>query len=199
MANAGGSTPDRAPDQNDRAARLGQEPLVIWFTGLSGAGKTTLAGRLERELLDRGHHAFVLDGDRLRSGLNSDLGFSAADRDENMRRVAETARLFFDAGLIVITACISPLRAHRDAARSLIPPGRFVEVALDTPLAVCERRDVKGLYRRARAGLIPDFTGIDAPYEVPAAPEMRLPAGSRPPDACVRLLLDYLRGRGLVR
>lgn len=157
-----------------RERLLGQRPLTVWLTGLSGAGKSTLAIALERVLVDAGRAVYVLDGDNVRHGLNSDLGFSPKDRQENIRRVSEVARLMNDAGLIVITAFISPYRDDRRMARKIIGSERFLEVYLSTPLAVCEARDPKGLYQRARRGEVPDFTGINAPYEAPDAPELVL-------------------------
>jgi adenylyl-sulfate kinase len=152
--------------------------MVFWLTGLSGAGKSTISTRLCALLEARGHRAVVLDGDALRHGLNKDLGFSDADRRENIRRVAEVARLMADAGLIVVVALISPFRADRDAARALFPAGKFAEVFVDTPLHVAEARDPKGLYRRARAGEIPAFTGIDSPYEAPLKAELVIDTAS---------------------
>jgi bifunctional enzyme CysN/CysC len=155
-----------------RAARLGQRPVVLWFTGLSGAGKSTIANLVEKKLHAMGRHSYLLDGDNLRHGLNKDLGFTEADRVENIRRVAEVARLMIDAGLIVLTAFISPFRAERDMARSLVGTDEFLEIYVDTPLAVAETRDVKGLYRKARRGELSNFTGIDSPYEAPESPEL---------------------------
>lgn len=179
-------------DRGQRASIKRQEPCVIWFTGLSGAGKSTLAEALEHNLLAAGRHTYLLDGDCLRQGLNRDLGFSEDDRQENIRRAGEVAALMVDAGLIVIAAFISPFRSDRDAVRALIP-GRFIEVFVDTPLSVCEQRDPKGLYRRARAGLIPDFTGIDSPFEAPLAAELRVDTSRCAVEAAVRQILDYLR------
>lgn len=158
---------------DERVARLGQQPKTIWLTGLSGSGKSTIAYGLERRLLDAGRIAYVLDGDNIRHGLSSNLGFSASDRTENIRRVSEVAALMNDAGLIVITAFISPLRSDRAMARTIIGR-RFIEVHVAAPLSVCEARDPKGLYKRARRGEIPDFTGISAPYEAPDAPDVPL-------------------------
>jgi len=155
-----------------RAQRLGQRPVVLWFTGLSGAGKSTIANLVEKKLHAMGRHCYLLDGDNLRHGLNKDLGFTEADRVENIRRVAEIARLMVDAGLIVLTAFISPFRAERDMARSLVGDSEFIEIFVDTPLAVAETRDVKGLYRKARRGELSNFTGIDSPYEAPESPEL---------------------------
>ena len=182
----------------ERAALLGQQPLVLWFTGLSGAGKSALSDALSRRLHDAGRLCYVLDGDNLRHGLNGDLGFSAADRRENVRRMAQVAALMYDAGLIALAACISPFQSERDFARSLVPAGRFVEVFVDTPLAVCEQRDTKGLYQRARRGEISDFTGIDSPYEPPLRPEIVINTAGRTVDDCGLELLDYLRRRGLL-
>ncbi len=152
-----------------RAALKHQRPCVLWFTGLSGAGKSTIANTLEKRLHALGRHTYMLDGDNIRHGLNKDLGFTDADRVENIRRVAETARLFVDAGLIVMVSFISPFRSERRMARDLFGDGEFIEVFVDTPLALCELRDPKGLYRKARAGLIRNFTGIDSAYEPPGA------------------------------
>ncbi len=181
----------------DKAARArikGQTPRVVWFTGLSGAGKSTIANLVEKRLLASGHHTFLLDGDNVRHGLNRDLGFTDEDRVENIRRVAEVARLMTEAGLIVLVSFISPFRAERRMARERFEPGEFVEVFVDAPLAVAEARDVKGLYRKARAGLIPNFTGIDSPYEPPEAPEVHLHADSG--DAG-QLAAQVLRALGL--
>jgi len=157
-----------------RAANLGHGSRTVWFTGLSGSGKSTLAFAVEQALIERGVAAYVLDGDNIRFGLNRDLGFAPQDRTENIRRIGEVCRLFQDAGLIVLTAFVSPYTADRDAVRALHPEGGFVEVFVDTPLEVCEQRDVKGLYAKARAGEIPEFTGISAPYEAPPSPELRV-------------------------
>jgi bifunctional enzyme CysN/CysC len=150
----------------------GQKPAVLWFTGLSGAGKSTIANLVEKRLSAIGRHTFLLDGDNVRHGLNKDLGFTEADRIENIRRVGEVAKLMADAGLIVLTAFISPFRAEREMVRRMMAQGEFIEVFVDTPLAEAERRDVKGLYAKARAGELPNFTGIDSPYEPPEAPEL---------------------------
>ena len=167
----------------DKAARArikGQVPKVLWFTGLSGAGKSTIANLVDKRLHALGYHTFVLDGDNVRHGLNRDLGFTDEDRVENIRRVAEVARLMADAGLIVLVSFISPFRAERRMARERFAQGEFIEVFVDVPLAVAEARDVKGLYRKARAGLIPNFTGIDSPYEAPEHPELHLDATASP-------------------
>ena len=152
----------------------GQKPLLLWFTGLSGAGKSTIANLVEKKLAARGTHTFLLDGDNVRHGLNRDLGFTETDRIENIRRVGEVARLMSDAGLIVLTAFISPFRAERDMVRAMMAEGEFIEIFVDTPLAEAEQRDTKGLYAKARAGQLANFTGIDSPYEPPLAPDLRL-------------------------
>ena len=179
----------------DKAARArikGQVPRCVWFTGLSGAGKSTIANRVDRRLHAMGFHTFVLDGDNVRHGLNRDLGFTEADRVENIRRVAEVAKLMTDAGLIVLVSFISPFRAERRMARELFAPGEFVEVFVDTPLDVAERRDVKGLYAKARAGRIPNFTGISSPYERPEAAELVLDTTAADADVLAQRVIDYL-------
>jgi adenylylsulfate kinase len=185
----------------DTAARerhLGQKGAVVWLTGLSGSGKSTIARHAERLLIEAGHAAYVLDGDNLRHDLNADLGFSPADRAENVRRVGAVARLFADAGVLCLAAFVSPYRADRDAVRARLPAGRFVEVHVATPLAVCEERDPKGLYARARAGDIPDFTGISAPYEPPLDPELVLGRDGTEAHAEARVLVEALGDRGLL-
>ncbi len=182
----------------DRAAVLGHGAACLWFTGLSGSGKSTLARALEKELIRRGCAAYVLDGDNLRLGLNSDLSFEAADRAENIRRVGELAQLFVDAGLLLTTAFISPYRADRDAVRQKLGD-RFIEVHLDPGLGVCEERDPKGLYRRARTGEIREFTGISAPYEAPLNPELVVDTGRLTLADSVTLLIRHLEERGLIR
>lgn len=179
----------------DRAARArikGQTPRVLWFTGLSGAGKSTVANLVDKRLYALGYHTFILDGDNVRHGLNRDLGFTDEDRVENIRRVAEVARLMADAGLIVLVSFISPFRAERQLARERFDQGEFVEVFVDVPLEVAEARDVKGLYRKARAGQIPNFTGIDSPYEAPEAPEIHLHADGENVEALARHVLEFL-------
>lgn len=175
-----------------RATLKGQRPVVLWFTGLSGAGKSTIANALELALAERGRHTYLLDGDNLRLGLCRDLGFSDADRQENIRRVAEVARLFVDAGLLVITAFISPFKRDREVAREVIGEAAFIEVFIDTPLVECERRDPKGLYGKARAGLIRNFTGIDSPYEPPQHPQVLINTLEQNLSAAVNQLLAYL-------
>jgi bifunctional enzyme CysN/CysC len=169
-------------DKAGRARSLQQTPRCIWFTGLSGAGKSTIADLLEQQLHARGLHTYLLDGDNVRHGLNRDLGFAPADRAENIRRIAEVARLMLDAGLVVLVSSISPFRADRQRARSLFAEGEFVEVFVDASLAVCEQRDSKGLYAKARRGELNDFTGIDSPYEAPEAPDIHLDATGNEPE-----------------
>jgi adenylylsulfate kinase len=182
----------------DRAAVLGHGAACLWFTGLSGSGKSTLARALEQELIGRGCAAYVLDGDNLRLGLNSDLSFEAHHRAENIRRVGELAQLFVDAGLLLTTAFISPYRADRDVVRGKLGD-RFIEVHLDPGLGVCEQRDPKGLYRRARSGEIKEFTGVSAPYDAPLKPEIVVDTGRLTLAESVDLLIDALEHRGLIR
>ncbi|MFL6759634.1 sulfate adenylyltransferase subunit CysN [Sphingomonas sp.] len=177
------------------ATLKGQKPAVLWFTGLSGAGKSTIANLVEQKLVARGRHTFLLDGDNVRHGLNRDLGFTEADRIENIRRVGELARLMADAGLIVMTAFISPFRAEREMVRKMIPDGEFIEVFVDTPLAEAEKRDTKGLYAKARAGELKNFTGIDSPYEPPEQPEIRIDTTAMGPDAAAELIVEELMKR----
>jgi bifunctional enzyme CysN/CysC len=185
-------------DKNARAVLMGQRPVVLWFTGLSGAGKSTIANLVEKKLHARGRHCYLLDGDNLRHGLNKDLGFTEADRVENIRRVAEVARLMVDAGLIVLTAFISPFRAERAMARSMVGEGEFIEIFVDTPLDVAESRDVKGLYRKARRGELANFTGISSPYEAPESPELRVNTVESSPDAAADSVIALLRQLGQI-
>jgi len=181
----------------DRRAELSKhKSVVLWFTGLSGAGKSTIAHAVEEQLHQKGYHTFVLDGDNVRHGLCGDLGFSDADRMENIRRVGEVAKLFVEAGVIVLTAFISPFRADRDKARQLIQ-GDFVEIYCDCSLEVCEERDVKGLYRKARTGEIKHFTGISSPYEIPENPELSINTGGKTIEECAAEVLAYLVKRGV--
>jgi bifunctional enzyme CysN/CysC len=176
------------------AAQKGQEPKLLWFTGLSGSGKSTIANLVEKKLFALGRHSYLLDGDNIRHGLNRDLGFNDADRVENIRRVGEVARLMTDAGLIVLTAFISPFRAERELVRTMLPAGDFVEIFIDTPLAVAEARDVKGLYKKARAGEIANFTGISSPYEVPERPDICVDTTRETPEAAAERIVEYIMG-----
>ena len=181
-----------------RAEQKGQKACVLWFTGLSGAGKSTIANLLERRLLALGRHTYLLDGDNVRHGLNRDLGFTEADRVENIRRVAEVARLMADAGLVVLVSFISPFRAERRMARGLLEPGEFIEVFVDTPLAVAETRDPKGLYKKARRGELKNFTGVDSPYEPPEQPEMRIDTTSLQPEEATEAIVQFMVDAGLL-
>ena len=183
-------------DREARAAAHGHRGAVLWFTGLSGSGKSTIGHRVERMLIERGAFAYVLDGDNVRHGLNSDLGFAPEDRVENIRRIGEVARLFADAGGLVLSAFISPYREDRDAVRELMAEGDFVEVWVDADVATCEERDPKGLYKKARAGEIPEFTGISAPYEAPERPELVLDTGVQSLQESVERLVGYLEEKG---
>lgn len=185
-------------EQLDRAKLKGQNPVLLWFTGLSGAGKSTLADAVERALFDAGCHTYLLDGDNVRHGLCRDLGFSLADRAENLRRVGEVAKLMVDAGLMVLSAFISPTCGERDSIRARFPAGQFIEVYVSTPLSVCEARDPKGLYAKARRGDINDFTGISSPYEVPLSAELTIDTSIGDVASQVRLLMDYLTALGVI-
>ena len=185
-------------DKQHRAAIKHQRPVVVWMTGLSGSGKSTIANLLESRLHDLNRHTYVLDGDNVRHGLNRDLGFTAADRVENIRRVGEAAKLMVDAGLITIVSFISPFRSERRMVRDLLDEGEFVEVFVDTPLEVCEQRDPKGLYKRARAGEITNFTGIDSEYQPPEAAELHIRTTETSPEQAVEQVLGYLEARGVL-
>ncbi|MGV8862694.1 MAG: adenylyl-sulfate kinase [Pseudomonas sp.] len=184
-------------DASTRALVKGQKPVTLWLTGLSGAGKSTIANALELAMVERGRHTYLLDGDNVRMGLCRDLGFSDTDREENIRRIAEVARLFVDAGLIVITAFISPFQRDRAIARNVIGDKAFVEIFIDTPLSECERRDTKGLYVKARSGAIKNFTGIDSAYEDPVDPDIRINTLVDDLPMAVGKILAYLDERGL--
>jgi bifunctional enzyme CysN/CysC len=186
-------------DKAARAHQKHQHPCVLWFTGLSGAGKSTVANLVEKRLLAMGHHSYLLDGDNVRHGLNRDLGFTPEDRVENIRRVAEVSRLFVDAGMIVLVSFISPYRAERRLAREKVEDGEFLEVFVDAPLEVCEARDPKGLYKKARAGQLTNFTGIDSDYEPPEAPELHLRTDQASPDELAEEVVQALRARGLLK
>ncbi|MCL4219367.1 MAG: adenylyl-sulfate kinase [Candidatus Hydrogenedentes bacterium] len=184
---------------NEDQARLkGHKGVVIWFTGLSGSGKSTLAQAVQTALFELGAHCYVLDGDNVRHGLNKDLGFSPEDREENIRRIGEVAKLFQDAGIIAMTAFISPYRADRDKARAIAGEGKFIEVYVQCALDVCEERDPKGLYKKARAGQIPEFTGISAPYEEPAKPELVVDTGAESLEESTTKVLNLLKERGIL-
>ncbi len=183
-------------DRADREKALGQRGATIWLTGLSGSGKSTVAVAVEAELVKRGKLAYVLDGDNVRHGLNKNLGFSPADRTENIRRIGEVAKLFTDCGVLVFTSFISPYRADRDQVRALFAPGDFLEVYVAADVATCEERDPKGLYKKARAGQIPDFTGISAPYEEPPKPELLLETGKQTLEESVNTVLGHLEKNG---
>lgn len=182
--------------KTQRAEIKGQKPCILWFTGLSGSGKSSIANEVELVLNKHSHHTYLLDGDNVRLGLNRGLGFSDEDRVENIRRVAEVSKLFVDAGTIVLTAFISPFRVDRELAKSLVPEDEFIEVFVDTPLEVCESRDPKGLYKKVRSGEIKNFTGVDSVYEKPLKPQIHLKADKMSIEESVREILEYLKKRG---
>jgi len=184
--------------RSQRAENKNQKPCLLWFTGLSGSGKSTIANALDVALHNRGYHTFLLDGDNVRYGLCNDLGFSDEGRVENIRRIGEVSKLFADAGLIVLSAFISPFTSDRRLVRKLFPAGEFIEVFMDAPLETCESRDPKGLYQKARAGEIKHFTGIDSPYEAPTHPELRLDTSHMSVDDCVDALIAYLLEREMI-
>ena len=179
-------------DRAARAQQRGHRSAILWFTGLSGAGKSTLANAVNSALFEQGLACYVLYGDNIRHGLCKDLGFSDSDREENIRRIGEVAKLFLDAGVVVLTAFVSPFRADRDKARALVEAGDFIEIHCAADLGVCEERDTKGLYAKARAGTIKEFTGISSPYEDPEQPELRVDTGSQSLEACVAQVVAYL-------
>jgi adenylylsulfate kinase len=184
----------------DRQRIKGHQPAVLWFTGLSGSGKSTIANLVEYQLNHSYKvHTYLLDGDTIRTGLNKDLTFSEEDRHENIRRIGEVCTLFNQAGLLVLTAFISPLRADRDQVRALLPAGEFIEIFVDCPLQVCEQRDPKGLYQKARAGIISNFTGIDTAYEPPQQPEIHLFSSEKLPEQCAQDVIDYLCHKKIIR
>jgi len=184
--------------KEEREKILKQKGVTIWFTGLSGSGKSTVAREVERQLYQRGHLVYVLDGDNIRHGLNKNLGFSPEDREENIRRIGEVAHLFCDAGIINLTAFISPYREDRNKARALSNDGEFIEVYVDCPLEVCEQRDTKGLFKKARAGEIKEFTGISAPYEEPEHPEVRINTAEQTVAQSAQTVLSYLEKNGII-
>jgi len=185
-------------DRAARAEQRGHRSAILWFTGLSGAGKSTLANAVNQALFERGLATYVLDGDNIRHGLCKDLGFSDADREENIRRIGEVAKLFLDAGVVVLTAFVSPFRADRDRARQLVSAGDFIEIHCAADLETCEQRDTKGLYAKARAGEIKEFTGISSPYEAPEQPELRVDTGSSELEACVNQVVHHLIQQGII-
>lgn len=182
-----------------REELLGQKPCILWFTGLSASGKSTIANALEVELFKRHQKTYLLDGDNVRHGLNKDLGFSEIDRIENIRRIGEVSKLFVDSGLIVLSAFISPFKSDRQIARSLVKYDEFIEVYVDTPLEICEQRDPKGLYKKARDGAIKNFTGIDSPYEVPEEPQIHIKTENKSVQECVDIVLNHLIKFGYVQ
>ena len=188
------STVTRAARQHQR----GHRSAILWFTGLSGAGKSTLANAVNSALFEQGMACYVLDGDNVRHGLCKDLGFSDADREENIRRIGEVAKLFVDAGVVALTAFVSPFKADRDKVRALVEPGDFIEIHCAADLGICEQRDTKGLYAKARAGEIKEFTGISSPYEAPENPELSIDTGSQNLDDCVAQVLAYLESKGVI-
>ena len=185
-------------DKNQRAKQKYQKPCIIWFTGLSGSGKSTLANALEVKLYELGCHTYLLDGDNVRHGLNNDLGFAEKDRVENIRRVGEVAKLFIESGTIVLTAFISPFIEDRDSVRALVEDDEFIEVFVDTPLEVCEQRDPKGLYKKAREGEIANFTGISSPYEKPIKPELHIINDKIEIEDNVDMIIEYLKKNGYI-
>jgi adenylylsulfate kinase len=187
-----------AVTRDDRIQLNGHRGCTVWLTGLSGAGKSTIAVDLEKRLLERGVRTYILDGDNIRHGLNKNLGFSPEDRTENIRRIGEVAKLFTDAGLVAVTAFISPYRADRDQVRALMQPGDFIEVFIDCPVEVCEQRDVKGLYKKARAGEIKEFTGVSAPYEAPEKAELVINTAGQSVEESAKQIVAYLERQGVV-
>lgn len=186
---------DHKINREDRERLLGQKARVLWFVGLSGSGKSTLASRVEQELHQMGKLTYILDGDNVRAGLNKDLDFSEASRVENIRRIGEVSKLMLDAGVMVLTAFISPFRADRQAVKDLVGADRFVEIHVDCPVEECEKRDVKGLYKKARAGEISNFTGITSPFEIPENPDVRVQTHLNDIDTCTNIILDYLKNQ----
>jgi adenylylsulfate kinase len=184
--------------REDRQQLNGHKGCTVWLTGLSGSGKSTIAVELEKRLLERGVRTYILDGDNIRHGLNKNLGFSPEDRTENIRRIGEVAKLFCDAGLVALTAFISPYRADRDQVRAIMQLGDFIEVFVDCPVEVCEQRDVKGLYKKARAGEIKEFTGVSAPYEAPSVPELVIETSDQSVEKSALQILTYLERQGIV-
>lgn len=189
---------DHHVSKEERSSNKDQKPCILWFTGLSGSGKSTVANAVESKLLELNKHTYLLDGDNVRMGLNKGLSFSDADRIENIRRIGEVSKLFVDAGTIVLTAFISPFQKERDTVRSLVEKDEFIEVFIDTPLEICESRDPKGLYKKARTGEIPNFTGISSPYEAPGKPEIHIINDSISIDDVATQIIDYLQDKGYI-
>ena len=190
---------DAGVTPEERQGKLESKPCILWYTGLSGSGKSTIANAVDRLLFDRGYVTYLLDGDNVRHGLNKDLGFSDADRVENIRRISEVSNLFLDAGLIVSTAFISPFRTDRVQAKDLIGHERFIEIFVDAPIETCEERDTKGLYKKARDGMIKNFTGIDSPYEAPLSPNVRLSTNCDEIEQCANQVVDYLLNNQFIK
>ena len=182
--------------KQQRAKLKDQKPCILWFTGLSGSGKSTIANAVESKLYEMGKHTYLLDGDNIRHGLNAGLGFSVEDRAENIRRIGEVSKLFVDAGLIVLSAFISPFQKERDRVRSMVEEGEFIEIFVDAPLEICESRDPKGLYKKARSGEIAEFTGISSPYEAPKNPEIHIRNDKRDIEECAEEVIKYLKKGG---
>ncbi len=189
---------DASVDRQGRASQRGHRSAILWFTGLSGSGKSTLANAVNAALFEQGIATYVLDGDNIRHGLCKDLGFSDADREENIRRIGEVAKLFLDAGIIVLTAFVSPFRADRNKARGLVEAGDFIKIHCAADLSICEERDTKGLYAKARAGEIKDFTGISSPYEAPESPELNINTGNQDLESCVNVVIKQLQDQQLI-
>jgi len=187
---------DHHVSKEERIKKHQQKPCILWFTGLSGSGKSTIANAVESKLFDMGRLTYLLDGDNVRHGLNKDLGFDDVARVENIRRIGEVSKLFIDAGMIVLTAFISPFQADREQVRDLVGEGEFIEVFIDTPLEVCESRDPKGLYKKARAGEISHFTGIDSPYEAPAKAELHIQTDKMNIEECAKMIIGHLENKG---
>tara|TARA_B110000971_G_scaffold194151_1_gene207639 strand:+ start:632 stop:1240 length:609 start_codon:yes stop_codon:yes gene_type:complete len=184
--------------KKNRSIQKKQQPCILWFTGLSGAGKSTIAGAVEQQLYELGHHTYLLDGDNVRHGLNKDLAFSDEDREENIRRIGEVSKLFVDAGLLVLTAFISPFRSDRRMVRELVGSNEFIEVHMNTPIETCEKRDPKGLYEKARKGEIKNFTGIDSDYEIPEHAEVTINTKELGIGECADLIIDYLKENHII-
>ncbi len=184
--------------RDDREKRNKNKGVILWYTGLSGCGKSTISNAVEKKISDLGHHTYVLDGDNIRFGLNSNLGFLPEDRTENIRRIGEVARLFVDAGIVISTAFISPYREDRDGVRGIVNEGDMIEIFVKCDLEICEQRDVKGLYKKARAGEIPEFTGISAPYEEPEDPELVIDSAKHSVEECANMVIDYLKNNNYI-